>query len=93
MDKEPNYELPTSIPFNPNEEKWRLRANCKGLDTDIFFPTRGATKQKIAEAKAICAQCTVQEECHQYAMSYGERRLIGIWGGKTAKQRRKERRT
>lgn len=68
-------------------ESWELRANCLGVDPDLFFPERG---QSTKEAKRVCANCEVQTECLDAALINVEK--IGIWGGKSEKERRKMRR-
>lgn len=66
------------------EQPWMTAAACRGLDPELFFPERGAS---TACAKAVCANCVVRLECLDYAM---ENRInIGIFGGKSARQRRK----
>lgn len=62
---------------------WQESANCINKDPDIFFPERGASTK---EAKAICKECDVREECLEYAFKNGERR--GIWGGTSERERR-----
>lgn len=66
---------------------WQDSANCSGADQDLFFPERGASTRK---AKAICAACSVKEECLEFAITQGER--FGIWGGLSERERRKIRR-
>jgi hypothetical protein len=52
----------------------------------LFFPEVGA---KADEAKAICARCLVQRECLEFAMRDPDARRCGIWGGTSARERRK----
>jgi len=33
---------------------WQARANCMGVDPDLFFPERGASTR---EAKEVCRGC------------------------------------
>lgn len=66
---------------------WQAQANCVGVDPDIFFPERGASTK---EAKAICAACSVREDCLEYALANGEK--FGIWGGTSERERRRLRR-
>jgi WhiB family redox-sensing transcriptional regulator len=66
---------------------WRESAACRGANADLFFPERGASTRP---AKAICAACSVQAECLEYALASGERH--GIFGGKAPRERRKMRR-
>ena len=63
---------------------WQDRARCRDYDPEIFFPEKGGSSR---EAKRICAQCTVQRECLDYALSNDER--FGIWGGLSERERRR----
>lgn len=67
---------------------WQERANCQGVDPELFFPERGASTK---EAKAICAGCEVKAECLDFALRMGEK--FGIWGEKSERERRRIRRT
>lgn len=66
--------------------QWMKRGNCvgKGL-TDDFFVERGKNVDK--EIKAMCNTCPVKGECLNYALDHNI--VEGLWGGKTAGQRRK----
>ena len=73
------------------ENDWRPRAACRGLDPDTFFVSedvenRQERREREATAKAVCAHCSVVEECLSYALEAGER--YGIWGGCNADERR-----
>jgi WhiB family redox-sensing transcriptional regulator len=63
---------------------WRQRANCVGIDPDLFFPGRGSTTR---DAKEVCRGCVVRDECLAYAMTARER--FGIWGGLSERERRR----
>ncbi|MCL4433358.1 MAG: WhiB family transcriptional regulator [Actinobacteria bacterium] len=67
---------------------WKLRANCAGVDPDLFFPERGASTR---EAKAVCRGCIVREDCLEYAICHSEK--FGIWGGLSERERRRIRRS
>jgi WhiB family redox-sensing transcriptional regulator len=69
---------------------WRLEANCSGMDPDLFFAERGDCMVQVKAAREVCAGCTVREACLEEALETGVR--FGIWGGKTAQERRKLRR-
>ena len=74
--------------LNDHEEvQWQQRANCMGVDPDLFFPERGASTR---EAKEVCRGCVVQEDCLEYALANGEK--FGIWGGMSERERRRIRR-
>jgi WhiB family transcriptional regulator, redox-sensing transcriptional regulator len=59
-------------------------AACAGSDTELFFPGDGqaASKSKV-QAKKICAECFVSNDCLDYALKRTRRgdRIVGIWGG------------
>ena len=63
---------------------WRQRGACVGLDPDVFYPH---TDDEADEAKAICAQCPVRETCLEVALD--TREAEGVWGGTTARERRR----
>jgi WhiB family redox-sensing transcriptional regulator len=69
------------------ERRWQERANCLGVDPDLFFPERGASTR---EAKGVCRGCEVRVECLEYALQHGEK--FGIWGGLSERERRRVRR-
>ena len=69
---------------------WRDEAACLPEDPEWFFPKARipfVLVEQIDRAKAICARCTVAEQCLEYALSTGQD--DGIWGGLTEKERRK----
>ena len=76
---------PSNAPKPPPGE-WANHANCMGLDPDWFFPERHATAADTAQAKAVCAGCSVRQECADYAMTPP---VItnGVWGGMSSKER------
>ena len=63
---------------------WRLHARCRGVDPLIFHPVNDVD---AAQAKAICALCPVQEACLDHAVT--DREKDGVWGGLTARERRR----
>ena len=70
-----------------SREDWQTRANCRGLDPDMFFPDKGGPQ---AEAKEVCRGCVVREDCLEYALANGEK--FGIWGGFSERERSRLRR-
>ncbi|MCI4354234.1 MAG: WhiB family transcriptional regulator [Thermoplasmata archaeon] len=65
---------------------WRDQARCRGVDPAVFHPPEeddGAADV----AKAICEQCAVREACLEYALTSREK--DGVWGGYTARERRR----
>ena len=69
------------------ETGWQSRANCMGVDPDLFFPERGSSTR---EAKEVCRGCVVRIDCLEYAIANGEK--FGIWGGMSERERRRVRR-
>jgi WhiB family redox-sensing transcriptional regulator len=69
------------------DRSWQSKANCMGVDPDLFFPERGASTK---EAKEVCKGCVVQQECLEFALSNSEK--FGIWGGMSERERRRVRR-
>lgn len=67
---------------------WFDLAECSGHDVDVFHPDRGQF-QLADKAKLVCAVCPVREQCLNHALVNNEEH--GVWGGMTARQRRKER--
>ena len=69
------------------DTSWMQKANCLGVDTELFFPERGDSTR---EAKAVCRGCEVKDECLEYALENGEK--FGIWGEQSERERRRMRR-
>jgi WhiB family redox-sensing transcriptional regulator len=68
---------------SPDFWEWQLQAECRGMDTEVFFhpdnergPRRAARE---AAAKAVCARCPVIRQCAEHALRVRE--PYGIWGG------------
>lgn len=74
------------------DDAWRAYAACRGMNPDLFFPERGFGS--AADAKAICAGCTVRTECLDYAdgVGAGQQQRFGVFGGLTEEERRARRR-
>jgi WhiB family redox-sensing transcriptional regulator len=69
--------------------EWRDVAACRDSEANLFFPvgTTGLAVEHITEAKAICASCSVQEDCLQYALESNQE--AGVWGGYAEDERRR----
>jgi WhiB family redox-sensing transcriptional regulator len=65
---------------------WQQRAACRDSDPQVFFPTDGTT---LAEARRICAGCTVRSQCAEFAL--GHSLLKGIWAGESERSRARRR--
>jgi WhiB family redox-sensing transcriptional regulator len=66
------------------ELKWWDLGACRGLDASVFYPD---DDEGADVAKAVCASCSVQSACLDYALS--EREKAGVWGGATERDRRR----
>jgi WhiB family redox-sensing transcriptional regulator len=64
---------------------WRERGRCRGVDPVVFFPDDD--DDLAFEAKEICATCPVREACLESAIATREKQ--GVWGGYTARERRR----
>ena len=77
-------------PINLN---WKLKADCRDTDPNIFFPPTSLDKQhKIEEeelAKKICSHCVVSDDCLEYAIRTNQEH--GGWGGENETERRSHR--
>jgi WhiB family redox-sensing transcriptional regulator len=71
-------------PPDHSEQEWMLRALCRSLAPGEFFPSDGVGVDK---ARRICAQCPVQADCLEYALTY--RIDHGVWGGASERERRR----
>ncbi|MEO7130692.1 MAG: WhiB family transcriptional regulator [Dermatophilaceae bacterium] len=63
---------------------WQERGLCAQTDPEAFFPEKGGSTR---DAKKVCVECPVRQECLEYALSNDER--FGIWGGLSERERRK----
>ncbi|MGH8903306.1 MAG: WhiB family transcriptional regulator [Egibacteraceae bacterium] len=71
---------------------WRAKAACLGIDPELFFPkgTTGQALDQLEEAKAVCRECSVIDECLDWALATHQH--DGVWGGKSEDERRAEHR-
>lgn len=71
------------------DDSWYRSAACRGMATSLFFPEPPRPDPAVvAEAKAVCSRCPVQERC----LAVGGREEHGIWAGLTVGERRAARR-
>ena len=68
---------------------WRDLAACRDSEPNLFFPvgTTGPALDLIDEAKVICTECSVREECLMYALQTNQE--AGVWGGYAEDERRR----
>jgi WhiB family transcriptional regulator, redox-sensing transcriptional regulator len=69
---------------------WRVRAACSAIQHSLFFPLGDTDQARIDQAKAICADCAVTDDCLRYALETNQQ--VGIWGGTTEAERKSLRR-
>jgi hypothetical protein len=79
---------PPPVEHASGERDWRLDAACAQVDPELFFPDTGQVPQ-AAQAKAVCAGCTVRGPCLETALHGPQARddHSGIFAGTTARQR------
>jgi WhiB family redox-sensing transcriptional regulator len=72
--------------------EWMEDGLCAQVGPSIFYPKRGGS---VREAKAVCAECPVIEQCLAYALDLeaGNRAgvdgfVAGVWGGLSESERR-----
>ena len=76
--------------MNVTAESWWEFAACRGQDAAYFFAPsyfekRAEKTAREAVAKAICARCSVREECLEYAIERPA--LLGVWAATKPAQR------
>ncbi|GAA2159199.1 MULTISPECIES: WhiB family transcriptional regulator [Glycomyces] len=64
---------------------WMKRAACEDMNTNMFFPDKAEDE---GPARAVCSQCTVAQQCLQYALAQNTS-LAGIWGNTNKRQRKR----
>lgn len=64
--------------------EWFANAACIGVDLAMFFP---ASDNDAGEARKVCARCPIRQGCLQWALD--QREPAGVWGGHTARERRR----
>lgn len=69
---------------------WREAASCLDAPAGVTFFPHKEDLVAIVQAKAVCATCPVADVCLSWAIETNQSE--GIWGGHTAKERRKLRR-
>jgi WhiB family redox-sensing transcriptional regulator len=71
--------------FVLRKPSWYKHAACVGVSGDIFFEE--GVRRLVIEAKSYCYKCPVRIDCLEHAIKAEE---IGIWGGMTTTERRRE---
>jgi hypothetical protein len=66
---------------------FREEANCADTDPDAFFTIeRTSTYSDIKMLRKICSDCTVINQCLDYALKH---EVLGYWGNTTEFQRKR----
>lgn len=69
------------------DDAWMHEASCRGV-TDLFFPPPAerpqARDRREAAARALCAGCSANVRCRQFARANHE---YGFWGGESEDER------
>lgn len=68
--------------------EWSDQAACLSAEPELFFPvgTGDGALDDITTAKAVCARCSVLDNCRSYALR--TRQPFGVWGGLDEDERR-----
>jgi hypothetical protein len=71
---------------------WMDDALCAQVGPELFFPEKQPGLNTTAEAKKICAQCSVRAKCLEYALEIESSRGYqsapsGVYGGKSPRER------
>jgi WhiB family redox-sensing transcriptional regulator len=73
----------------PAGRDWRHYSVCRdGVDPELFFPvgTSGVALLQVEQAKAVCWDCPVADECLRWALDAGID--DGVWDGMSEQERR-----
>lgn len=76
------------VPLVATIPTWMEGARCTETDPEIFFPLKG---ESAKPAKKICLSCEQRVVCLEWAVATDQDEF-GVLGGKTAQQRRKDKR-
>lgn len=79
-----------ALRHSPVPGDWAERAACRGMDLNMFFPSRGEmTRTRERLLTKTCRSCPVLAYCRTYALRYP---LVGWWGAMSEVERRQIRR-
>lgn len=67
---------------------WKDEGACISVGTDLFFPEEEDGPAQVRTVQQVCHECPVAVECRAAGML----EEYGIWGGLTAKERKRIRR-
>ena len=81
--KHPNP--PKTTDTHTTNTEWQKHANCKN-QTHHMFPQHHKDITYIQQARQICSQCRVQNQCLEYALQFPPADMHGVWAGYTSRQ-------
>lgn len=58
---------------------WREDAACNNLNTPVNFFPHADDAVAIAQAKSVCEECPVRQQCHIMAVAFPN--TVGVFGG------------
>lgn len=73
-----------------NETNWVKEAACRGANIELFYQDKGGGLYAYKQARQICGQCTVIQQCFEYAMAVEIDPAVpryGMFAGMTPSQR------
>lgn len=73
---------------------WQDKANCRGVDTNLFYLEQGVSKEnerKLDIILPLCNTCPVKGKCLSFAIT--NQIEHGVWGGLTPRERKYASRT
>lgn len=77
-------ELLSEFELKDKDQSFMDEGACYGMGADKFFSHKGQNN-KVAEAKAVCAQCPVRARCLAFALNNSI--VHGVWGGTSGIER------
>lgn len=87
MQMPPDFDWDLLFPAEKVDTAWMKDALCRReVDPESFYP---AKHKKATGAKSVCGGCPVRAECLEYSLAM--RDDFGVWGGESARERRKRR--
>jgi WhiB family transcriptional regulator, redox-sensing transcriptional regulator len=83
---------PARVPFTVDTTPWRGQAACRRENATVFFPPahfemKPEKDAREGQARSLCRQCPVQQDCLDYSLLVQEPH--GIWGGLNELERRR----
>ena len=89
----PKGAYDTTRPWWGLDGSWMERGNCSGMGHErrqIFFMDEAGDRVQARlateEAKLVCLDCPVKQECLDYAI---QGNMYGVWGGLTKRERQR----